>query len=175
MGSLLLQKTIPAELIVPWGGTSLPVIEQPVGSPKLMALALDDTVPQSVLIRCGRIFDELVSTARLVVSWWMHTGYTSGPYQFQAKVDARRAGDSGALNSFPETPVSGAVGAFPVTGGTLVFEEIEFPIGAQRDNVVYGDDLDVNLWLLQNGARAGVSQKLYIKWVEVRLEIPPLA
>lgn len=171
MPALLLQKTFPASLIVPWGGSPLPAIEQPVSSPPLMAMVLDDTEPQSVLVRCGRIFDELVSTARLVIGWWMHTGYTGGPYQFQARCDARRAGDSGALNSFADA-VNGTASVFPASASELVFEEIEFPVGALRDNVQYGDDLDVILLLLQNGARSGVSQKLYLKWLEVRLEIP---
>lgn len=171
MPALLLQKTIPAELIVPWAGTSLPALEQPVGSPQLMALDLDDPASQSVLIRCGRIFDELASTADLVLSWWMHTGYTDGPYQFEAKCDARREGDGAAANSWG-TPVVAPQGAFPGSASELAFGEIRFPAGAERDNVQYGDDLDILLTLLTDAARSAVSQKLYLKWAEVRLEIP---
>lgn len=159
---------------MPWAGTPLPALEQPVGSPQLMALQLDDGDPQSVLFRCGAILDELISTAKLVVNWWMHTGYTNGPFQFEARCDARRTGDSAAVNSWGTT-VSGDASAFPVTASELAFGSIEIPVGAYRDNVEYGDDLDVLLTLLPNGARAAVVQKLYIKWVELRLEIPDVA
>ncbi|MBE7507812.1 MAG: hypothetical protein HS101_16215 [Planctomycetia bacterium] len=174
MPALLLQKTIPAELLVPWGGSPLPAIEQPVNSPQLMEMSLDDTEPQSVLIRCGRIFDELVSTADLVIAWWMHTGYTNGPFQFTTRCDSRRMGDDAATNSWGTT-VNGQLLAFPASASELAFGEIVIPAGVTRDNIQYGDDLDIQLTLLPDAARSGVSQKLYLKWVEVRLEIPDVA
>lgn len=170
MASLLWQKTIFPEAILTSGMSASGAVPafSTQGRP-VIKVPLDDAGDVWVVLRCGRIIEPYAGTASLLVHLSFFTGYTNGPYEFRTRCSAKAPPDDGDALAWNAVEAS-VSGSFPATSDELVHAEITVPTGDARDNLVQGDEFDILLRLLPDGARpAGF---LYLREVEVRQELP---